>query len=110
MFIILDLAQGYLLIPIHPKDRHKTAFINPEETVLFYKDDVLVPGRDWIDLKEKLILVVGALRKGGLTVKLRMYEFLKTRVDCLGFVISDNRIETGARKLRALEDFPRPTK
>ena len=92
LFIVLDLAQGYLQLPIEPKDKHKTAFITPEETgeftrmifiltnapfyftkmmqrvlgplrnnvVLFYLDDVMIPGRDWIDLKERLIMVLEA--------------------------------------------------
>ena len=140
LFIVLDLAQGYLQLPIEPKDRHKTAFITPEETgeftrmifgltnapfyftkmmqrvlgplrnnvVLFYLDDVMIPGREWIDLKERFIMVLEALRKAGLTVRLSKCEFLKQRVTYLGFNISVDGIEPGERKLRAIEDFRRP--
>lgn len=77
------------------------------KVVLFYLDDVLIPGRDWIDLKEWLILVFEALLKAGLTVRLSKCEFLKQRVTYLGFEISAHVIEPGERKLRAVEDCAR---
>ncbi|XP_046744306.1 uncharacterized protein LOC124410182 [Diprion similis] len=140
LFVVSDLAHGYLQLPIARSARHKTAIITPEETVeytrmvfglmngpayfskamhkalgllrdnvaLFYLDDILIPGNSWDDLKPKLRLVLEALRKAGLTIKLAKCCFLFSRVSYLGHEISARGIESGQHKVAAIGEFPRP--
>ena len=140
LFIVLDLAHGYLQVPLTEEAMPKTAFITPDETgeftrvifgltnapfffmkamhralgplrnetVLYYLDDILIPGKDWSDLRSRLILTLTALQRNGLTIKLEKYAFAMTRVSYLGYEISGRGIEPGERKLRALSEFPPP--
>lgn len=140
MFVTLDLAHGYLQIPLTEGAKRKTAIITPDETVefnwmifglmngpayfskamhkafgplrdntvLYYLDDIFIPGQDWKDIRARLVLVLEALRKAGLTLNLEKCEFLKSRVTYLGFEISAEGIEPGQMKMRAIADFPVP--
>lgn len=140
LFIVLDLAHGYLQIPLSPDARAKTAIITTKETVeftrmvfglvngpayfskamhralgplrdrvaLFYLDDILIPGRDWSDLKPKLWAVLERLRMAGLTLKLAKCRFLSSKVAYLGHEISANGIEPGMEKTKAIKEFPPP--
>ncbi|XP_046602593.1 uncharacterized protein LOC124296600 [Neodiprion lecontei] len=141
IFIVLDLAHGYLQIPLSKDAREKTAIITSEETaeftrmvfglmngpaffskamhralgplrdkvVLFYLDDILVPGSDWVELKAKLRMVLESLRNGGLTIKLEKCKFLYKKVSYLGYELSGNGIEPGVHKVAAIREFPAPT-
>ena len=140
VFIALDLAHGYLQVPLAKNARKKTAFITPDDTgeftrmmfglmnalfffsklmqrvlgplrerlVLFFLDDILIPGVDWPDLRDRFIQTLGALRKAGLTIKLSKCQFLMERVTYLGFVISRDGVEPGSKKLEGIKNFPRP--
>lgn len=76
---------------------------------LFYLDDILLLGKSWTDLREKLIMVMRALVAAGLTINLKKCQFLKSSVTYLGFVISAEGIKPGTDKLRAIAVFPVPT-
>lgn len=140
LFITLDLAHGYLQVPLTKSARAKTAFITPDDTgeftrmsfglmnapfyfsklmqrvlgplressILFYLDDVLIPGKTWHDLRERLIKVLDALRHAGLTLKLAKCQFLMEQVTYLGYRVSKDGIEPGSDKLQGIIDFPRP--
>lgn len=140
IFITLDLAHGYLQIPLIEDAKAKTAIITPDETVefnrmmfglmngpayfsktmysalgplrdkvvLFYLDDIFISGRDLNDLRTRLNLVMEALRKAGFTINLNKFKFLQRRVSYLGFEISDEGIEPGEAKTRAIIEFPAP--
>lgn len=141
VFITLDLAHGYLQVPLTPEAREKTAFITPDETgeftrvifglmnapfffskvmqlalgelrnrvAMFYLDDILIPGMDWPDLKNRLIQVLEALRRAGLTINIRKSHFIVKEVEYLGNTISKQGIRPGERKVMALTQYPTPT-
>lgn len=140
LFITLDLAHGYLQIPLTEKARPKTAIVTPDETaeftrmifglmngpayfskvmhkalgplrdsvVLYYLDDIFIPGRDWVDLRDRLIKTLDAIQGAGLTLKLSKCRFLQTRVTYLGYEIGESGIEPGEAKVRAIAEFPVP--
>nr|AKD28027.1 pol polyprotein [Glypta fumiferanae] len=140
LFIVLDLAHGYLQIPLTRDAREKTAIITSDETAeftrmvfglmngpaffskamhkalgslrddvaLYYLDDILIPGKNWADLKDKLCLVLDALRNAGLTIKLAKCKFLYREVSYLGYEITENGIGPGYRKVEAIKEFAVP--
>lgn len=141
LFTTLDLAQGYLQVPLSEKSRHKTAFIAPDDTEEFtrmvfgltgapyefarlmnlvlgplkskiatcYLDDVLILARDWNDMMSRLGMVLQALLEARLTLKLEKCEFGRQKVEYLGFIVSEQGINPGMRKVAAIWEFPTPT-
>jgi len=101
LFVQLDLASGYLQIPLTTEAAEKTAFITADttgqftrmpfglsgavaeftrlmqrvlgplqgKTVVNYLDDMVIDGRDWPDLLEKIELVLEQLKSAKLTLK-----------------------------------------
>lgn len=141
IFIILDLAMGYMQVPLAKESRAKTAFITADDTgeftrmvfglmnapfffsklmervlgpyrkdnVLFFLDDIMIPGKDWPSLKERFIKILEALVNAGLTINIHKCYFLQSQISFLGFEISAKGIQPGKNKLRAIIDFPTPT-
>lgn len=140
LFTTLDLAHGYLQIPLTEDAKLKTAFITPDDTgqfermifglanapsefqrlmhcvlgpllntkALCYLDDILIPAKSWEDMLLILREVLERLRTAHLTLKLSKCEFGKTEVEFLGFIINENGIKPGTRKIRAIQEFPEP--
>src|SRR5699024_802604 len=54
------------------------------------------------------ILILQALREEGLTLNLKKCSFLATSVEYLGFEIEAGSLKPGARKLKAVSEFPAP--
>ena len=134
----LDLAKGYYQVPIEEPDRHKTAFITtagkfeynvlpfglknapsifqrlmdrvlkylPRSTA--YIDDILITSDTWdqhlSDLRETFI----ALRKAGLTTKLRKCSFVRPTIDFLGHTVGRGHLRPQAAKTLAVEQFRVP--
>lgn len=76
-----------------------------EQVVLYFFDDILIPGNSWPELKEKLRETLTAPRRAGFTLNLRKCQFLESLVPYLGFEISGNAIKPGEQKLRAISEF-----
>lgn len=69
----------------------------------------MIPGNDWLSLRERFIKVMKALVNAGLTINLKKCHFLKSQISFLGFEISAKGIQPGKSKLRAIIEFPTPT-
>lgn len=140
LFNTLDLSSGYLQVPIAAEDRHKTAFITPDDSgeftrmifglmnasfnfskfmskvleplrkqwVLFYLDDMLIAGKNWLDLKETLILVLKALRNAKLILNLTKCTFFREKVQCLGHMVTKEDISPTDSKVNAIQNFLTP--
>lgn len=76
--------------------------------VIFYLDDILIPVKDWQSMMERLEEVLKLLRKSKLTLKLSKCEFGKRKVEYLGYILGENGIQPGPRKIEAIEKFPTP--
>lgn len=111
LFIVLDLAMGYMQVPLAKEARQKTAFITADDTgeftrmvfglmnapfffsklmervigpfrnenVIFYLDDIMIPGKDWPSLKERFSKVMEALVNAGLTINIHKCHFLQKK-------------------------------
>ena len=75
---------------------------------LVYLDDILMYSRsmeeDWRHLRQAL----QRLRDAKLYGRLQKCEFLKDRVDYLGFEISLERVHASPEKVKAVVEWPRP--
>lgn len=73
-----------------------------------YLDDVIIPAKDWTELLDRLRLVLNAFREAKLTLNIKKCEFGKQEIDYLGFIVCEDGLKPGPRKLSAVKDFPEP--
>ena len=76
--------------------------------VLVYLDDILIYSRSMEEHWEHLQHALDKLRRARLYGRLHKCEFLKDKVDYLGFEVGRDGIRTSPEKVRAILDWPRP--
>ncbi|MCV6575203.1 MAG: reverse transcriptase family protein, partial [Cohaesibacter sp.] len=76
--------------------------------ILVYLDDILVFSRSIGDHWGHLRQAFDRLRRAKLYARLHKCEFLKDKVDYLGFEVGRDGIRTSPEKVRAILDWPRP--
>jgi hypothetical protein len=79
------------------------------ETLMFYLDDIIVFSADFQSHLERLDMVFSRLAKHGLKAKPSKCHLLKTSINFLGHVASEDGIGTDPDKCSALEGWPIPT-
>ena len=77
-------------------------------TCLAYLDDIIVFGRNYIEMLGRLDTALERLGHANLKLKPSKCAFGKTSVSFLGHVISDKGISTDPEKLRRIQEWPRP--
>ena len=82
--------------------------LKDKETVVTYVDDLIIPSIDEKErlLKLKEVLTVAA--DAGLQIKWRKCNFLKRKVNFLGYIIENSAIHPSAEKTRAVKAFKPP--
>jgi hypothetical protein len=73
-----------------------------------YMDVLLIRGKDWTELLDKLLLVLEALKQAGFTLGLSKREFGKTQLEYIGFDIGVDGIRPGRQKVLAFLKFATP--
>ena len=73
-----------------------------------FLDDVITASVRYKEHLEQIEKILEALRTSGLTVRLEKCKFFMAEVEFLGFRLSKGGIQPGTRKLKAVEEFPRP--
>ena len=76
--------------------------------VLVYLDDILIPGKTITDTLDTLQEVLTLFQKSDLTFKLDKCYFLQTKIEFLGYEISNSTIKPTDHKICAVEKFPVP--
>ena len=76
--------------------------------ILVYLDDILVYSRSVGEHWGHLKCAFDRLRRAKLYARLHKCEFLKDKVDYLGFEVGRDGIRTSPEKVRAILDWPRP--
>lgn len=86
--------------------------LNPllDKCVVAYLDDIMIYSKSRKDHLHHLRQVLSLLRKHGLYVKLSKCAFLQQQTEFLGHVISKDGIHTNAGLVKAIREWPRPTK
>ena len=77
--------------------------------ILVYLDDILVYSRSIEEHWDHLERALERLRQAKLYGRLHKCEFLKDKVDYLGFEVSANGVNASPEKVKAILDWPRPS-
>lgn len=80
-----------------------------EGIVLLYLDDVIIPAKDEEEGYARLKIVLRRAEQFGLMINWKKCQFLATRIEYLGYLIEDNKIEPSQNKVDAVINFPKPT-
>ena len=81
-------------------DRFASAFL----------DDIIIYSRTLEEHKRHVMEVLERLRKAGLYLKRKKCQFHKTEVEFLGVIISRGTIRMDPAKVKAITDWPTPTR
>lgn len=73
-----------------------------------YIDDIIVFSKDDETHANDLRAIFETLRRANMKCQLDKCEFFRTKVEFLGFIISDRGIETNPKKIEALVNYPPP--
>ena len=73
---------------------------------IIYLDDIIVFSKTPEEHIERLRSVFQKLDQAGLNLKPSKCEFFKKRVEYLGYIVSENGIETNPKKIKAIVDWP----
>ena len=76
--------------------------------VFNFFDDMCVFADTWENLMKNLEEVLVLLIEAGLTLRLNKCKFGMLYIEYLGYILGNGEISPGDRKIRAIEDFPRP--
>ena len=76
--------------------------------ILVYLDDILIYSRSIEEHWDHLRIALDRLRRAKLYGRLHKCEFLKDKVDYLGFEVSQDGIHASPEKVKAVLDWPRP--
>ena len=75
---------------------------------IIYLDDIIVFSKTPEKHIRRLRGVFAKLASAGLKLKSSKYEFFKQRITYLGYVVSENGIETDPKKMEAVRNWPAP--
>ena len=137
-FTTLDLDSGFWQVPMEHCSQEKTAFITHSglyqfrvmpfrlvnapstfqrlmesvlaglsgETCIVYIDDIIVPGATFQEHLGNLRAVLDRLRSASLKLKPNLAA---QQVEYLGYVVSQDGLSMGPKKVDAVQKFPTPT-
>ncbi|XP_062616792.1 uncharacterized protein LOC134278492 [Saccostrea cucullata] len=137
-FSKLDLCKGYWQIPMREEDRDLTSFLTPDGLYRFkvmpfgmknsqatfnrlmrkilkglehtdsFVDDILIHTETFEEHITELRKVLERLQRAQLTAKPSKCEIAQTRLEYLGHVIGGGTLQPTNKKMRAIQEAPRP--
>ena len=75
---------------------------------MVYLDDILIFSRTIEEYSDYLREALQRLREAKLYGRLHKCDFLKTRIDYLGFEVSAARVHASPEKMKAVVEWPQP--
>ena len=76
--------------------------------ILVYLDDILIFSESVEEHWEHLRMALGRLREARLYGRVHKCEYLKTRVEYLGYEVSEKGVHASPKKVKAVVNWPRP--
>lgn len=80
-----------------------------EDKVIVYIDDILIPSETVESNLETLKQVLIKLKQHGFELNYNKCQFLRKRIEYLGYFVSSGGITLSARHTEAIKNFPQPT-
>ncbi|GBM25789.1 Retrovirus-related Pol polyprotein from transposon 17.6 [Araneus ventricosus] len=79
-----------------------------EGIVIIYMDDIIIPSIDDLDGLKMLSRVLQTASEYGLELNLKKCNFLKSKIEFLGYIIENGKISPYLDKTVAVQNFPEP--
>ncbi|KAG5866714.1 hypothetical protein JTB14_035548 [Gonioctena quinquepunctata] len=80
-----------------------------ENIMLYYMDDMVILSSTEEEGLERLRRVFQAAKDYGLDIKKKKCQLLKTKIEFLGFIIDDGRVQPSNDRTLAIKNYPEPT-
>jgi hypothetical protein len=77
--------------------------------VLAYLDDLLIYSHDFAQHIGHITIVFQRIRAANLRINLKKSQFLKPRLEYLGYIITPNGIQPTGKNIQAIVDAPKPS-
>lgn len=74
-----------------------------------YIDDIIIFGKTLEEHIQNIETIFTTLRKANFRIQPDKSEFLKTEVEFLGFIVSQNGLKPNQKKIEAIQKYPQPT-
>ncbi|GBO22891.1 Transposon Tf2-9 polyprotein [Araneus ventricosus] len=79
-----------------------------EGIVIIYMDDIIIPSIDELDCLKRLSRVLQTASEYGLELNLKKCNFLKSKIEFLGYIIVNGKISPSLDKTVVVQNFPEP--
>ncbi|GBN80685.1 Retrovirus-related Pol polyprotein from transposon 17.6 [Araneus ventricosus] len=79
-----------------------------EGIVIIYMDDIIIPSIDELDGLKRLSRVLQTASEYGFELNLKKCNFLKSKIEFLGYIIENGKISPSLHKTVAVQNFPEP--
>ncbi|GBM27036.1 hypothetical protein AVEN_256959-1 [Araneus ventricosus] len=79
-----------------------------EGIVIIYMDDIIIPSIDELDGLKRLSRVLQTASEYGLELNLKECNFLKSKIEFLGYIIENGKMSPSLDKTVAVQNFPEP--
>jgi len=77
--------------------------------MMLYLDDLVIFSNTFEEHLIRLRHVFKRLRNANLTLKTTKCKFAESKINLLGYTVSEDGVRTDVNKIRAIKEFPRPT-
>lgn len=74
-----------------------------------YIDDIIIFGKTIEEHLNNLETILQVLRNANFKIQPDKSEFIKTEVEFLGFIVSENGLKPNPKKVEAIQKYPKPT-
>ena len=78
------------------------------EGVVIYLDDILIYAKNMAEHQRLVKEVLKRLDKAGLSINAKKSQWHSSKVEFLGYIISEDGITMSTKKVQAVKDWPTP--